>query len=650
MFPTSYQTFQYIAHYARWRHEDNRRERWPETVERYITFFSDLYPQLEKYTPGIYARLGRAIRELNVMPSMRALWTAGPALAQDNAAGYNCAFVRIDQPYKFAEVMYNSLCGVGVGFSVERQFINNLPEIPDEVYQSETRIVVEDSKLGWSSALRELISMLYAGQIPVWDLSRLRPAGAPLKTFGGRASGPQPLDALFRFCVDVFTKARGRKLHSLECHDIVCKIGQAVVSGGVRRSALISLSNLSDDRMRGAKTGDWRSIYPHRELANNSAVYTERPDMEVFMKEWWSLFESKSGERGIYNVAASRDQAASTGRREWDYHFGTNPCCEIILRDQEFCNLTEVVCRANDDWLSLKRKVILATILGTLQSTLTSFRFLSRGWKRNCEEERLLGVSLTGIFDNPYLNGVRRYVPMDWTTDEDWHGDNSVESLLRNMRRIAVETNEEYARELGINQSVAVTCVKPSGTVSQVVNSSAGIHPRWSQYYMRGVVLDKYDPLYQYMRDAGFPCEDSEQNPKHSAFVRFPMSSNTEPGLPDRNSLSALEHLRLWLMYQTHWCEHKPSCTILVRNEEWLEVGAWVYRHFDRISGLSFFPHSELDTVYNQLPYRECTEAEYRKALERFPIFNQGDFERYEKVDNTIGAQELACSSGQCEL
>ncbi len=645
--PTPYQQFIHLTRYARYLDSEHRRETWSESVDRYCNFIFNAAPQVNWRDQDL---IRNAILNLQVMPSMRALMTAGEAMRLDNVAGYNCAFLYIDQPYKFAEVMYCLACGCGVGFSVERQFVNLLPEIPNVFYDSSTVIRVDDSRLGWCQAFRELLSMLYNGQVPKWDTSGLRPAGAKLKTFGGRASGPGPLEALFRFCVRLFRGAAGRRLSSLECHDIVCKIGEAIVSGGVRRSALISLSNLSDDRMRAAKTGDWYTTTPWRRLANNSAAYSEKPGMEIFFAEWQSLMLSKSGERGIYNVRAAQQQAARNGRRKSDYHFGTNPCCEIILRDRQFCNLTEAVIRPNDTYDDLAFKVWTATVLGTIQSTFTDFRFLSSAWKENCEEERLLGVSLTGIMDNPYTALQRQYFPDDWRSSDYWRGEesNSVHGMLRSLRDYAVEVNAEFADVLGITPSAAITCVKPSGTVSQLANSASGIHPRYAKHYIRNVRLDAKDPVLELLRDKGFPIEPDVMKPQHEMVVPFPVRSDDRA--ITRHNVSALQQLKLWQVYQSNWCEHKPSCSIYVRDEEWMAVGAWVYDNFDQISGLSFFPHSESDSIYQQPPYREISNTEYHNYVDQFPQMNPEDWILREDEDNTTSSQEYACVGGACEL
>ena len=631
--PTLYQQYIHLSRYSRYRYDVKRRETWDETVSRYFEFFTGhLKEQCDYKLPNnIKEELTRAVLNLEVMPSMRCLMTAGEALARENVAGYNCSFVAIETPRAFDEILYILMNGTGVGFSVERQMVNEMPRIADDFHDTETTIVVADSKLGWAKALKELIHLLYGGQIPRWDLSKVRPAGAPLKTFGGRASGPAPLEDLFKFCVDVFRNAAGRKLTSLECHDITCKIAEIVVVGGVRRSALISLSNLSDDRMRHAKAGQWWENNTQRALANNSACYTEKPDIGIFMDEWKALYDSKSGERGIFNRDAAQKQAASSGRRDPDYEFGTNPCSEIILRSEEFCNLSEVVIRPDDTLEILKEKVINATILGTFQSTLTNFRYLNKRWYQNCEEERLLGVSLTGIMDNSLTNGKKK----------------GLEELLKTLKEVAVETNKTWAKKLGINQSAAVTCVKPSGTVSQLVDSASGIHARHNPYYIRTIRADKKDPLAKMMFDAGFPCEDDVTKPEHTWVFSFPVKG-PQHGVY-RKDMSAIEQLELWKTYQDHWCEHKPSVTISVKEDEWMEVGAWVYKHFDQMSGVSFLPFS--DHTYRQAPYQDCSKEEYETALKAMPkIVNWSALSEYEEQDMTTSSQELACVAGGCEI
>jgi len=632
--PTQYQQFIHLSRYSRWLPEKERRETWGETVNRYFDFFTEHLNDTHKFelSDSIRKELEESVLSLKVMPSMRCLMTAGEALKRENIAGYNCSYVAVDRPQAFDEILYILMNGTGVGFSVERQYVAELPRVADEFYDTDTKIVVSDSRVGWAKGFKELIGMLYVGQIPKWDLSKLRPAGAPLKTFGGRSSGPDPLDSLFKFCIDKFRGAANRKLTSLECHDIVCKIAEVVVVGGVRRSALISLSNLSDDRMRHAKSGQWWIDEGHRALANNSACYTEKPDIGIFMDEWKSLYDSKSGERGIFNRESANMMAEKNGRRNIEGHeFGTNPCSEIILRSREFCNLSEVVVRVDDTKETLLEKVRLAAILGTIQSTLVNFKYVSKAWKKNCEEERLLGVSLTGIMDNELTNGKK--------------GD--LKELLEELKAEAVKVNKEFAAKIGVNQSVAVTCVKPSGTVSQLVDAASGIHARHNPFYVRTVRGDKKDPLTKMMADSNFPIEDDVMNPGHTAVFSFPMKIDKSAVF--RTDMDAIEQLEMWLLYQKHWCEHKPSVTITVKEHEWMQVGAWVYDNFDYMSGISFLPFSEHS--YKQAPYQDCTEEEYNDLLSKMP--KNVDWLKladYEKSDMTIGSQELACAAGFCEI
>ena len=629
-----YQRYIHTSRYARWLEKEKRRETWNETVNRYIDFFSNRFDDVHN---GTWDNLRDSILALEVMPSMRCLMTAGKALERDNVAGYNCSYRAVDDIRAFDEIMYILLCGTGVGFSIERQYINSLPAVAEEFYESDTTIVVADSKIGWASSYRELISLLYGGKIPKWDMSKIRPAGSRLKTFGGRASGPEPLIELFEFTVNIFKEASGRQLRSLECHDLVCKIADIVVVGGVRRSALISLSNLTDERLRSAKSGAWWTDNPQRALANNSVCYTECPDIGIFLKEWISLYESKSGERGIFNREASRRVAERNGRRDPDHDFGTNPCSEIILRSKQFCNLTEVVVRPEDTLDGLKEKVRLATILGTLQSSLTGFRYLSSKWKKNTEEEALLGVSLTGIMDHEVLSG------QGCMLGEGWKG---LPEILEELKEVAIETNKEWAERLGINPSSAITCVKPSGTVSQLVDSSSGIHPRYSRTYIRTVRTDKKDPLYEFLKDCGVPVEDAIGKEGSTAIFSFPVKA--PEGSIFRDGMGAIEQLELWKIYATYWCEHKPSITVYVREHEWLEVGAWVYRNFDICSGISFLPHT--DHIYKQAPYQEITEEEYNELVKDFPEIIWEDFDTYESEDNTTSTQELACTAGGCDI
>ena len=631
MLPTDYQNFIHLSRYSRWIDQEERRENWKETIDRYLSFMSDHLKDNYNYTipDDMYSEIETSMLNLEVLGSMRALMTAGPALKRENIAGYNCSYLPVDSPRSFDECLYILMNGTGVGFSVERQYVNKLPTIPDIDFESSDDLIsVADSKEGWARGLRDLISFLYTNRIPKIDTSKIRPAGARLKTFGGRASGPEPLVDLFDFTINTFKKARGRKLTSIECHDIMCKIGQVVVVGGVRRSALISLSNLTDERMRMAKSGEWWIDNPQRALANNSVCYTEKPDIGIFMKEWLSLYESKSGERGIFNRVSAKEKASSNGRRDGDIDFGTNPCCEIILRPYQFCNLSEVVCRHDDTIDTLLDKVRIATILGTFQATLTNFNYLRKRWKDTTEEERLLGVSLTGIMDCPAVY-------------------NATEEELQWLKEMAVVANINLSADIGINQSTAVTCVKPSGTVSQLVDAASGIHARHNDYFIRTVRGDNKDPLTEFMRDMNIPNEPDFTSPDSVTVFSFPMKS------PDnaicRNDMSALEQLELWLKIANNYCEHKPSVTISVKEHEWLEVGSWCWNNFGALSGISFLPFSE--HTYKQAPYQDIDKNMYLDLSTKMPLSIDWDkLQQYEKGDTTTGTQELACTGGVCEI
>ncbi len=631
--PTDYQNFIALSRYARWKDDEQRRETWIETVDRYMDYMDNHLKTNYNYTitKALKEKLNESIVSLGTMPSMRALMTAGIALDRCHVAGYNCSYIPVDSPRSFDECMYILMCGTGVGFSVERENVDKLPVVNEHFEQSSTVIKVADSRPGWSRALRELISLLYAGQIPTWDVSEVRPAGARLKTFGGRASGPAPLIDLFKFCIQKFEGAKGRRLFPIECHDIMCKIGEVVVVGGVRRSALISLSNLGDDQMRHAKSGQWWENEGQRALANNSVAFKGKPEMGTFMREWTSLYESKSGERGIFNRKAAKVKASENGRRETEHEFGCNPCSEIILRPYQFCNLTEVVARETDDIVSLKDKVRMATILGTFQSTLTDFKYLRKVWKSNTEEERLLGVSLTGILDCPVLSP-----------------DNSNLSFnLQLLKEVAVETNKKIAKDLGIPQSTAITCIKPSGTVSQLVDSASGIHARHNPFYVRTVRGDNKDPLTQFMKESGIPAEPDVMKPDSTTVFSFPMKSPT--GAITRTEMTAVQQLEYWLMFQRSWCEHKPSVTISVKEDEWMDVGAWVYRNFDEVSGISFLPFS--DHTYAQAPYQDINEEEYKELHSKMPTsIDWSKLADFEKEDTTSGSKELACTADACEM
>jgi len=621
-----YQEYIAASRYARFVDEKGRRENWGETVDRYVDYIFSRTPAIQE-NKKLKSEIRSAIFNLELMPSMRAMMTAGKSADRDNTCVYNCSYLPVDDAKSFDEAMFILLCGTGVGFSVESKYINRLPEVPEKLFDSEHTIVVHDSKEGWAKSLRLLLAHLWSGEIPRWNVESVRPAGARLKTFGGRASGPQPLVDLFEFAVAMFKGAKGRKLNSLECHDLMCKIGEVVVVGGVRRSAMISLSDLDDERIRYAKAGPWWDTAPHRALANNSAVYNETPTVGKFMEEWLSLYNSHSGERGIFNREAARKTVEKYGHRDPNYEFGTNPCSEIVLRPYQFCNLSEVVVRHNDTRETLLRKVRLAAILGTIQSTFTKFPYLRKVWQRNTEEERLLGVSLTGIYDNPLL-----------TTQGD-----KLNELLTELREESRRANEEFAELLGIPKSAAITCVKPSGTVSQLVDSASGIHPRHSKFYIRRVRGDKKDPLTQFLIEQGIPNEACVYKPDQTVVFSFPQKA---PAGITRSDVSPIDHLGLWLTYQRFWCEHKPSVTISVEEKDWPSVGAWTWDHFQEISGVSYLPYD--GGTYRQAPYEECSEEQYNGLKAKIPSINWEDFK--ETTDNVEGAQQLACSAGVCEV
>jgi ribonucleoside-diphosphate reductase alpha chain len=631
--PTDYQNFIALSRYARWLPEKNRRETWDETISRYFDFMEKHLKENTKYklTKPIRDELTKDIAELKIMPSMRALMTAGPALEKNHIAGYNCAYLSVDHPKAFDECLYILMHGTGVGFSVERQHISKLPEIPECIVDIEDTIVVTDSKEGWQSAFRRLISYLYNGESPVWDMTRVRPKGARLETFGGRASGSEPLEDLFRFSVNMFKSAQGRPLTSYECHRMMCKIAEVVVVGGVRRSALISLSNLTDDRMRHAKSGQWWADTPEMALANNSVCYTEKPDIGIFMSEWLALYESKSGERGIFNRDAAIRQVGSIGRRDTGHQFGCNPCSEIILRDGQFCNLTEVVVRAEDKPHDIMEKIRAATILGTFQASLTNIKRLRKKWLDNTQEEALLGVSLTGIMDNKFMSTPSK----------------ELEDFLESLKHTVVDVNRTWAKKLGISQSAATTAIKPSGTVSQLVDSASGIHARHNDYYLRRVRADAKDPIAQLMEDQGVPCEPDVTKPDSVRVFTFPTAA--PKGAVLRDDKTAIEQLELWLIYQRHYCEHKPSVTISVKEHEWMDVGAWVYEHFDEVSGVSFLPHS--DHTYQQAPYEDCSKEVYKEWASKMPkAVDWSLISKYELEDNTKGMKTLACTGNVCEM
>ena len=630
-----YENFIALSRYARWLENENRRETWGETVDRYFNFMTKQLSDKHGYVPNpkVLEELKQAVYDRNVMPSMRSVMTAGAALERENVSGYNCAFLPVDNARSFDEAMYILMCGTGVGFSVEYKYINKLPSLPETLEKSNTTVIVGDSKEGWAKAYRELLGLLWAGQIPQIDISKVRPSGARLKTMGGRSSGPQPLVNLFDFTIQIFKGALGRQLKPIEAHDIMCKIGEVVVVGGVRRSAMISLSNINDIEMAQAKAGNWWEKNSQRALSNNSVAYSRKPEMQQFIAEWKSLYDSKSGERGIYNVAAAQKQAAKFGRRSPDIHYGTNPCSEIILRPYQFCNLSEVVLRENDTVADVTNKVRLASILGTWQSTLTDFKYIRKIWKDNTEEERLLGVSLTGQFGHKFFSGQE--------------GLEELSGVLANLRQWAVDMNIEEAAKIGIPASAAVTCVKPSGTVSQLVGVSSGMHAWHSNYYTRTVRGDKKDPITQFLKDSGIPAEDDVMKPNDTTVFSFPVKAPSNA--ITRDKITAIQQLEVWLVYQRHWCEHKPSITVSVKEDEWMEVGAWVYKHFDEVSGISFLPYSE--HTYVQAPYQETTKDQYEEMLKKMPkTINWEALSLYELEDTTTGTQALACVSGECEI
>ena len=617
---SNYEDFIHISRYARYLEDENRRETYQDTVDRWWTYMTDKFPSLSKHKD-----VKKAIEQKEVMPSMRTMMAAGPALDRNNIAAYNCSYLAVDDPKAFDEALMVLMCGTGVGYSVEREFVDKLPEVPEKITRTDETIVVADSKEGWAKGLRQLISRLYAGEHPTWDLSRIRPFGSRLKTFGGRASGPEPLDNLFRFTTSTFYKAVGRKLSSLECHDVMCAVAAAVVVGGVRRSAMISLSNLSDDRMRHAKMGSWFNENVNRSYANNSIAFSTKPDMGTFLREWTAIYESKSGERGIFNRTAATNKAKEI-ERDASYTFGTNPCGEISLRSKQFCNLSEVVIRPKDTQATIRNKVRIATVIGTYQAALTDFKYISKGWKDNTEEERLLGVSLTGIFDNPITY-------------------NPEPSFLSKLRDHAREINKSIAQKLGIPPSTAITTVKPSGTVSQLVNSGSGIHPRYAHHYIRRVRTDMTDPLAEWMRSKGMPYEVDVYNNKNCVFS-FPISSDKEA--VTRNDIGAIEHLRIWLKYRKFWPDHNPSVTIYVGEDEWMDVGTWVWNNWEEVCGIAFLPREDDSHSYVQAPYEDITQQQYEEMMNDLPDIDYSEYREYD--DNTTSSQEMACTAGVCEI
>lgn len=638
MLPTDYQNYIAKSRYARFLDSEGRREHWDETVTRYLDYFEQDLDERHGYkVPAtLRSELYSAIHDLHVMPSMRALMTAGEAAKRENLAVYNCAYLPLDRPRAFAEALYILMCGTGVGFSVERQYANMLPEVPSDFSRTAFDIVVGDSKMGWAVAFEDLLTCLYAGTIPHIIYDEIRSAGERLKVFGGRASGPEPLQRLFEFTIRTFRNAAGRKLNSLECHEIATMTGDIVVVGGVRRSAEISLSNLSDPRMRDAKSGDWRAHKPHLQLANNSVAYTEKPDVGAFMAEWHSIYMSKSGERGIFNRVGAQKKVLRLGRRDHRFDFGVNPCGEIILRPRGLCNLSESVVRRNDSLAELREKARLAAILGTWQATQTRFGFVEPDWRKNAEEERLLGVSQTGIYDNPMMRG-----------------DMGMEALgrqLHDLKGVVLSTNREMAYEIGISPSAAATTVKPSGTVSQLVNSPSGIHQGHAPYYIRRVSADNKDPVTQFMIDSGIPNEPHATKPNDMTVFSFPIALAHDT--VTREQVTAIQHLELVKLYNNVWSEHAVSCTVSIKEHEWPEVGGWVYNNFDDVVGLAFLPHFAEDSSYTQMPYETIDKWQYEDLLAKMPkALDWSKLAEYEAGEDTVtGTREFACQGNTCEI
>lgn len=648
MKPNDYQRLIHATRYARWLDDEGRRETWEETCRRYVDFWVGRDQLKQSEADELY----KDIVSMRSVPSMRAMWSAGPALEQHQMASYNCSYVALDHPRAFDEMLYILCCGTGVGFSCEDKFVSKLPEIAEDFHPTDTVIKVHDSKIGWAKAFKQLLAMLWQGEVPQWDVSAVRPAGARLKTFGGRASGPQPLVDLFVFATGMFTNAAGRRLTSIEAHDLACKVGDIVVVGGVRRSALISLSTPVDDYMREAKSGRWFETHPHRALANNSACYNHKPEFPLFLKEVQSLYTSFSGERGFFSREAAKKIAARNGRRDPNHDFGTNPCSEIILRSAGVCNLSEVIIREGDSLATLKKKVETATIFGTLQATLNDFRYVRSIWKKNTEE-RLLGVSLTGIMDHKVMAGLE--------------GDEKLTKWLNELRDHAIEVNKKWARRLGIEQSAAITCVKPSGTVSQLCDTASGIHPRFSPYYVRTVRQDDKDPITDFLRPYSYnePAIGKEGNT-----TVFHFFQKAPEGAVCVEDVGAMEQLRLWKIYQDEWCEHKPSITVYYTPDEFMHVAAWMWDNFDSLSGISLLPYD--GGTYQQAPYQQITKEQFEAGVvEQRKLIWDGtalvpddsivlpDITRelpidwsklVESEDVTVGAQTLACTGNACEL
>ncbi|MDA0320449.1 MAG: recombinase [Proteobacteria bacterium] len=615
----------YISKYSKFLHDQNRRETWAETVKRYKANVLDRHLSNE-----MAEIIARAILNLEVVPSMRMLATAGPALDRDNVCGYNCAYKAITQPRDFSDALFILSSGTGMGYSVEKKYISQLPKVPSSVKMDEVSFTVQDSREGWQEAVQFAMEEGFLGNIYEYDLSLLRPEGAILKTFGGRSSGPEPLRKTLNYINDLFKKAAGRQLTSLECHDLMCMIASCIVAGGVRRSAMISLGDIDDVEMRNAKNWSLGAFPEERHSANNSYVTNGTPSKEEFEAEWSAMVAGKSGERGIFNRASAKAQAEKFGRKVAD--FGCNPCSEILLVDDgQFCNLSEVIIRADDDFYDLKRKVELATIIGTVQSTFTHFPALPKNWTDNCEEERLLGVSMTGIMDNPLTNGVLAGLP----------------GRLNELRNFAIDTNKKWAEKLGISAAASVTCVKPSGSVSALTGTASGIHSRWSDYYIRRTIQSNADPLTQLMIDEGIPHEPSATKPDLETVFSFPIASPL--GAVTNGTRSAIEQMEMWLTYQRNWTTHKVSATISVKSDEWDDLAKFVYDHFDEIAGVSFLPYD--DHAYVQAPYEQISAEKYEELNLAFPIsVNWSRLPEFEIEDTTKASQELACTGGACEI
>lgn len=628
-----YQQFIHLSRYARWRDDLGRRESWSETVERYVDYMAEKVSRDTDFevTDVLKEDLRESILNRDVLPSMRALMTAGPALERENIAGYNCSYLAVDHPRSFDEALYILMNGTGVGYSVEQQDVTQLPSIPMRNDEDIVMFTVPDSKRGWAEALKHVLDCLYEGRMPAWDLSQIREAGARLKTFGGRASGPEPLNDLLRFVMRVFYFAQGRKLTPLEAHEIMCKIGEVVVVGGVRRSALICLTDLDDLEMRDAKNGKFWETKPHLSLANISAVYDKKPSRYDFDKEFDALVASGSGERGIFSRYGAKAAAKEINRKAGPLK-GTNPCGEIVLRNNQFCNLSTVVVRPEDTLEELKEKVVRAAYLGTFQATLTNFDYLRPIWKENTEEERLLGVSLSGLFGHPVLSGRK--------------GMEMLEEWLFEMRMAAKFANIYLSGLLGINPAAAVTCIKPEGTTSQLVGVSSGSHPWFAEQYIRNVRGDVKDPLSQFLSAVGIPSETDIISDQNLVFS-FPIAA--PEGALTREDLTAVEHLELWAAYREHWTDHNPSVTINVRDNEWDEVREWVWENFDKITGVSFLPYD--DHVYEQAPYVPVSDKEFEDLQAKMPEhIDWSELSFFEATDETNGSQELSCMSGACDI